>query len=87
MTVLVPELDDFLRPDEARSRFAAVPNATVVGVAGCKHLWVGEKYVSQALNTIASVALDRQVTLPTTWDGDEAEVLPNGGKPHPKETP
>jgi hypothetical protein len=58
-----------------------------VGVAGCKHLWVGEKYASQALNTIASVALDEQVTLPTTWDGGEAEILPDGGTPHPKETP
>ena len=34
MTVLVPELDDFLRPDEARQRFAVVPQAEVVGVDG-----------------------------------------------------
>ena len=30
MTVLVPELDDFLRPDEARERFAVVPQAEVM---------------------------------------------------------
>jgi hypothetical protein len=59
----------------------------VIAVAGGKHLWVGETYVSKALNTIASIALDKQVTLPTTWDGGEAETLPDGGTPHPKETP
>ena len=39
---LVPELDDYLRPDEARQRFARVPQARVVGVDGARHLWVGE---------------------------------------------
>jgi len=41
LTVLVPEFDDYLRPDEARSRFARVPKADVIGVPGAKHLWVG----------------------------------------------
>src|SRR5262249_25457666 len=41
VTVLVPEFDDFLRPDEARARFATVPQADVLGVPGAKHLWVG----------------------------------------------
>lgn len=69
MTVLVPELDDFLRPDEARRRFAAVPGAEVIGVEGAKHLWVGERYVSQVLDLVASVALERNVTLPAEWSG------------------
>ena len=38
LVALVPELDDYLRPDEARRRFAAVPQAEVIGVSGCKHL-------------------------------------------------
>jgi pimeloyl-ACP methyl ester carboxylesterase len=42
MLVLVPEFDDYLRPDEARQRFAAVPQAEVIGVDGAKHLWVGD---------------------------------------------
>ena len=42
LTALVPEFDDYLRPDEARERFAAVPQAEVVGVPGAKHLWVGD---------------------------------------------
>jgi alpha/beta superfamily hydrolase len=45
VTCLVPELDDYLRPDEARERFARIPQAEVIGVEGAKHLWVGEKYV------------------------------------------
>ena len=39
---LVPEFDDYLRPPEARQRFARIPQARVVGVAGARHLWVGE---------------------------------------------
>ena len=31
---LVPEFDDYLRPAEARERFARVPQAEVVGVDG-----------------------------------------------------
>ena len=42
LTALVPEFDDYLRPAEARQRFAAVPQAEVVGVPGAKHLWVGD---------------------------------------------
>jgi alpha/beta superfamily hydrolase len=41
VTALVPEFDTFLRPEEARTRFACVPQAEVVGVPGAKHLWVG----------------------------------------------
>jgi alpha/beta superfamily hydrolase len=40
--VLVPEFDDYLRPDEARERFAGIPQAEVIGVPGAKHLWVGD---------------------------------------------
>jgi alpha/beta superfamily hydrolase len=45
LIALVPEFDDYLRPDEARARFARVPRAEVIGVDGAKHLWVGEKFV------------------------------------------
>lgn len=72
MTVLVPELDDFLRPAEARERFAVVPEAEVIGVEGAKHLWVGEKYVRYVLDAVASVALGGPRTLPGEWeDGGE----------------
>jgi alpha/beta superfamily hydrolase len=73
MTVLVPEFDDYLRPEEARERFAVVPQATVTGVEGAKHLWVGEKYVAEVLDVVASVALGRPMPLPTEW-GEEIET-------------
>jgi len=55
LTALVPELDDYLRPDEARKRFARVPQCDVIGVDGAKHLWVGENYTRVVLNTIVSI--------------------------------
>lgn len=68
---LVPELDDYVRPDEARERFAAIPQARVVGVDGAKHLWVGETAVRRVLDeVVAQVAPDVPLPLPTTWDGE-----------------
>jgi alpha/beta superfamily hydrolase len=73
LTVLVPELDDYLRPDAAQERFAGVPQAVVTPVDGAKHLWVGEKYASRALNEIADVVLGSPVSpLPTQWEGPAA---------------
>ena len=71
LTVLVPELDDYLRPDEARQRFARVPKATVIGVDGAKHLWVGENYVRVVLDEIVRTvnpAALRGGALPTEWE-------------------
>ena len=71
LTALVPEFDDYLRPDEARQRFARVPKATVIGVDGAKHLWVGENYVRTVLNEIVRTVNPAGLhggTLPTTWD-------------------
>jgi alpha/beta superfamily hydrolase len=71
LTALVPELDDYLRPDEARQRFARVPKATVIGVDGAKHLWVGENYVRVVLDEIVRMvnpAALRGGTLPTEWE-------------------
>ncbi|MGH3251357.1 MAG: alpha/beta hydrolase [Trebonia sp.] len=71
LTVLVPELDDYLRPDEARQRFARVPKADVIATGGAKHLWVGENYVRIVLGEIVAVvnpaALSDGRTLPTSW--------------------
>ena len=69
---MVPELDDYLRPEEARQRFARVPKATVIGVDGAKHLWVGENYVRIVLDEIVATvnpAALRDGTLPTDWKG------------------
>jgi hypothetical protein len=74
LSAIVPEYDDYLRPEEAAQRFAAVPQATVIGVDGAKHLWVGEKFVQRVLSEIvATVAGDSELAaLPTTWDGPVA---------------
>jgi uncharacterized protein len=68
VVALVPEFDDYLRPDEARRRFAAIPQAEVVGVPGAKHLWVGD--AERALDDIVRrVTPDVPVPLPSTWEG------------------
>ena len=69
LVVLVPELDDYLRPDEARRRFAAVRQAEVIGVEGAKHLWVGEASVRRVLDEIVAHVLPGHPGLPTTWSG------------------
>ena len=69
LTVLVPELDDYLRPAEAKARFARVPQAEVIGVDTAKHLWVGERYVRTVLNEIVRKTNPDAVPLPTEWDG------------------
>jgi uncharacterized protein len=69
LIALVPELDDYLRPEEAQRRFARVPSATVIGVEGARHLWVGEPYVRIVLNEIVrQVNPAATVPLPTQWD-------------------
>lgn len=75
LTVLVPELDDYLQPPAATERFALVPQARLVAVDGAKHLWVGEKYAGRALNEIASTVLGTPVELAVEWHGPVA-VLP-----------
>src|SRR5262245_9071692 len=52
LVALVPELDDYLRPDEARARFARVPQVELIAVDKARHLWVGETYVRIVLNEI-----------------------------------
>jgi uncharacterized protein len=70
LIALVPELDDYLRPDEARRRFARVPQAEVVAAAGAKHLWVGEPYVRIVLNEIVKRVNPAAWPLPTEWKKD-----------------
>lgn len=68
LVALIPELDDYLRPAEARERFARVPQAEVIGVDGARHLWVGEPYVRRVLNEIVRrVNPAAPVPLPTEW--------------------
>jgi alpha/beta superfamily hydrolase len=67
LLVLVPELDDYLRPEEARRRFARVPQAEVIAVDRAKHLWVGEPYVRIVLDQIVRRVNPAAAPLPTQW--------------------
>ncbi len=69
VAAVVPEHDDFLRPDAARERFARVPQAEVVAVEGARHLWVGEPSVRRVLTEVVSRVSPDAVPLPTRWDG------------------
>ncbi len=66
LTAIVPEHDDFLRPAQARERFAVVPQAEVVAVAGAKHLLVGhaERVLDEVVRRVAPTAFP----LPRTYD-------------------
>jgi alpha/beta superfamily hydrolase len=65
---LIPEFDDFLRPDQARERFAVAPNIEVEAVEGAKHLWVGETYTRIVLSRIVGLLNPAALPLPTVWD-------------------
>jgi uncharacterized protein len=75
LVAIVPEFDDYLRPDEARERFASVPQAEVVAVEGGKHLWVGQ--AETVLNLIVERLNPAAVPLPETWDGPMELIAPS----------
>ncbi len=66
LTALVPEHDDFLRPTQARERFAAVPQAEVVAVDGAKHLFVG--FTERVLDEVVRRVNPSASPLPTTYE-------------------
>ena len=69
LTALVPELDDYLLPEEARVRFAVDPQCDVVPISGGKHLWVGEKYVRIAWNEALQRIRPELAELSWQWEG------------------
>jgi alpha/beta superfamily hydrolase len=73
LVALIPEFDDYLRPEEARERFSVIPQAEIIPVEGAKHLWVGEPSVYRVLNEIVERLNPAAVPLPTTWSGEFSE--------------
>lgn len=69
---LVPENDDYLRPDAAREGFAAVPRAEIVVGEGMGHLWVGEPAVRTVLAEVASRLRPDQPPLDWHWPAERA---------------
>ncbi len=55
ITALIPEFDEFLKPDEARERFSIIPSMRVIAVEGAKHLWLGEPFVHRVLSQINAI--------------------------------
>ena len=64
ITALIPELDDYLKPDAARLQFSRVKNLKQIDVAGAKHLWVGEPMVHLVLSEIVKVIAPSRLPLP-----------------------
>lgn len=64
ITALVPEFDEFLKPDEARERFSIIPSMRVIAVDGAKHLWLGEPFVHRVLSQITAIVTGDLEDLP-----------------------
>ena len=61
---LIPEHDDYLKPQEAAKRFAIVPGIELINVADAKHLWVGETATTRVLNEITRIVNPAAYPLP-----------------------
>lgn len=67
IVALIPELDDYLVPHEARERFAVIPHAELIAVEDAKHLWVGEPSVYRVLSEITRRVSPKSLPLPTQY--------------------
>ena len=67
ITALIPELDDYLKPDAASQRFGVVPKIKIIAVDGAKHLWIGEPSVHRVLSEIRSTVTGDQEPLPVEF--------------------
>ena len=65
LVAVVPEFDDYLKPQEARRRFAVVPQAEVVEITKAKHLFVG--FAEEVLDEIVRPIEPAAVPLPRSW--------------------
>jgi len=61
---LVPERDEYLKPEEAIKRFAALKQISIIAVEDAKHLWVGEPSVHRVLTEITKLIAPDQLPLP-----------------------
>ena len=64
ITALVPEFDDYLRPQEAQERFGIVETVRIIPVSDAKHLWVGEPAVHRVLSEINRIVTGDSADLP-----------------------
>ena len=67
LVAIIPEHDDYLKPDEAKERFGIAPEAEVVAISGAKHLWVGEAATRSVLNEITRIVAPDRYPLPNEF--------------------
>ena len=63
---IIPEHDDYLKPDEAAVAFSVIGKFEQINVEGGKHLWVGEDQVYRVLSEIVGVVNPAALPLPTS---------------------
>ncbi|MFM8965340.1 MAG: alpha/beta hydrolase [Actinomycetota bacterium] len=64
---LIPELDDYLQPDQARKSFVPLKQLELIAVPEAKHLWVGEPFVHLVLSEIVRIINPARLPLPTEF--------------------
>ncbi len=64
LIALIPELDDYLKPDEAATRFLVIKSIELINVLDAKHLWVGESATKRVLDEIVKVTSPDSYPLP-----------------------
>ena len=67
LVALIPELDEFLNPDQAREKFAVLKKTKLLEFDGEKHLWVGESATRRVFNAIAEEVSPGSAPLPTSY--------------------
>lgn len=66
VVAIIPEFDDYLKPEEARERFATISQLEFIAVEDGKHLWVGETQTKRVLNEIVRAVNPSAYPLPET---------------------
>lgn len=69
VVAIVPEFDDYLKPDAAIERFGPLKGAQIVAVEGAKHLWVGESATKTVIDEVVRVIAPQFYPLPTHFEG------------------
>lgn len=67
LVAVIPEFDDYLRPEEAEARFSAVAQVELVPIEGGKHLWVGEEQTRLVLTEVVRAVNPDALPLATDW--------------------
>ena len=62
---LVPEHDEYLKPDQAKAKFSVIPQINIIVGQNMKHLWLGEPSVQFVHNQIVKAVVPEKYPLPT----------------------